>query len=182
MAAKPAARAVPYPVHGWNPSPCPTTPDGCNGGWSLPGSRRRKHGELLQDYLDADAQAAILNQLGRNCAGSFGRAEQYIGNPDGFFRYMKDSCGEEIAYDRDAQTITVISPERDCVCLLVNSAGHFSRVLQLFHRLAGIHLRNHPREKGERDGGKGRHSRRPAMRVPRCRIGRRRGKRLNRRP
>jgi hypothetical protein len=35
---------------------------------------------------------------------------------------MKDNCGEEIAYDRDAQVITIVTPERDCVCLLVNSA------------------------------------------------------------
>ncbi|MFH1513144.1 MAG: hypothetical protein ABIG45_07290 [Bacillota bacterium] len=83
--------------------------------------------ELLREYLDEEAQSAILNRLGRNCARSLGWARQFVGDPEGFFRHMHDSCGEVITFDREANVITVTTPERDCVCMLVNS-GNISPV------------------------------------------------------
>ena len=97
--------------------------------WWLERSRQQtaRMWELLGKYLDADAQTAILNELGRDCAKSVQWAQQYVGNPEGFFQFMYNRCGETITFDRDAQVITVVTRERDCDCLLVNSA-HISPV------------------------------------------------------
>ena len=91
--------------------------------WWLELSRRQtaKLWELLQGYLTSEQQTEILNQLGRNCAGSIQWAQPYVGDPEGFFQMMFDRCGEVITYDREAQVITVVTRERDCDCLLVNS-------------------------------------------------------------
>jgi hypothetical protein len=92
--------------------------------WWLELSRQQtaRMWELLGDILDADQQSEILNQLGRNCAKSIQWAQQYVGDPEGFFQFMFNRCGEVITYDRDQQVITVVTRERDCDCLLVNSA------------------------------------------------------------
>jgi hypothetical protein len=103
--------------------PRPLPDDASRLKWWLEHSRRQTAllWQLLPDYLDGKAQSEILNRLGRGCAQSLGWAEQYIGNPEGFFRFMFDRCGEVIAYDREAGVITVVTRERDCDCLLVNS-------------------------------------------------------------
>ena len=67
------------------------------------------------------SRIALLEQMGRNCAGSLGWAKQYRDNPDAYFAFMKQKLGEVIEYDRDKGVITVTTPERDCVCLLANS-------------------------------------------------------------
>ena len=105
------------------PRPLPDDPNRLKWWLELSRAQTARLWELLQDYLDADAQAAILNQLGRNCARSIGWAQPYIGNPEGFFQFMFDRCGETITYDRDAQVITVVTKERDCDCLLVSSGS-----------------------------------------------------------
>ena len=91
--------------------------------WWLSHSRRQTAvlWETLGEYLDEEAQAAVLNKLGRSCAQSLGWAGEYAGDPEGFFRMMRERCGETITYDREAQEISVITRERDCDCLLVNS-------------------------------------------------------------
>jgi hypothetical protein len=97
--------------------------------WWLEHSQRQtaKLWELLDEYLDEAIQSAILEQLGRNCALSYGAAQRYVGDPEGFFNLMAEHSGETIRYDREAGIITVITRERDCDCLLVNS-GHISPV------------------------------------------------------
>ena len=91
--------------------------------WWLEHSRKQnaRLWELLGGYLNEEDQAEILEQLGRNCAINFGKAQQYIGDPEGFFRFMFSHSGEMINYDRDSGIITVITRERDCDCRLVNS-------------------------------------------------------------
>ncbi len=97
--------------------------------WWLEHSQRQtaKLWELLDEHLDEGTQSAILEQLGRNCALSFGAAQRYVGDPEGFFNLMAEHSGETIRYDREAGIITVVTRERDCDCLLVNS-GHISPV------------------------------------------------------
>jgi hypothetical protein len=97
--------------------------------WWLEHSQRQtaKLWELLDEYLDEATQSAILEQLGRNCALRFGAAQRYTGDPEGFFAFMGEHSGESIRYDREAGIITVVTRERDCDCLLVNS-GHISPV------------------------------------------------------
>lgn len=77
--------------------------------------------QLLETRLDEKTRVAILEELGRNCAGSLGWAKQYKGNPEGFFKYLNDRLGEKAEYDKDKGIITVTTPERDCVCRMANS-------------------------------------------------------------
>jgi predicted hydrocarbon binding protein len=77
--------------------------------------------ELLEPHLDDKTRAEIIEQLGRNCAKSLGWAGQCKGDPEAFFQRMKDSQNEEIEYDRDKGIITITTPERDCVCAMVDS-------------------------------------------------------------
>jgi len=77
--------------------------------------------ELLEPHLDEQTRLEVIEQLGRNCAASLGWAEQCKGDPEAFFKRMRESQNETIAYDRDNGIITVITPERDCVCAMVDS-------------------------------------------------------------
>jgi predicted hydrocarbon binding protein len=77
--------------------------------------------ELLESHLDDTKRREISEQLGRNCAKSIGWGKKYKGNPEGFFKQMERSQGEKFEYDKANGIITVTTPERDCVCKLVNS-------------------------------------------------------------
>lgn len=77
--------------------------------------------ELLEPQLDEKQRLEIIEQLGRNCAKTIGWAEQYKGNPEGFFKQMERSQGEKIEYDKAKGIIKITTPERDCVCGMVNS-------------------------------------------------------------
>ena len=109
------------------PRPLPDEPNRLKWWLELSRAQTAKLWELLQGCLSQEQQAEILNQLGRNCARSIQWANRYVGDPDGFFKFMFDKCGEVISYDREAQVITVVTRERDCDCLLVNS-GNISSV------------------------------------------------------
>ncbi len=76
--------------------------------------------ELLEPHLDDQTRADIIEQLGRNCAKSIGWAQQCKGDPEAFFQRMKDSQNEDIEFDREKGIITIVSPERPCVCSLVD--------------------------------------------------------------
>ena len=76
---------------------------------------------LLEPHLDEKTRLNIIEQLGRNCASMLGWARQFKGNTEGFFQKMKESQGEELTFDKEKGIITVTTPERDCVCGLVNS-------------------------------------------------------------
>ncbi len=77
--------------------------------------------ELLEPHLDDKQRLEIIEQLGRNCAKSLGWAEKYKNNPEGFFEHMEQSQGEKFEYDKANGIITITTPERDCVCGMVNS-------------------------------------------------------------
>ena len=77
--------------------------------------------ELLDQHIDEKTRDDIIEQLGRNCARSLGWPEKFKGDPDGFFKFMKERYGEEAVYDKEQGIITVATPERDCVCGMVNS-------------------------------------------------------------
>lgn len=111
------------------PEPAPLPDEAPRLKWWLNHSRSQTAllWELLKEYLDEDAQSAILQKLGRNCAKSLGWMKNYTGDPEGFFQYMYDHSGEVITYDREKNVITVVTRERDCDCLLVNSC-HISPV------------------------------------------------------
>jgi hypothetical protein len=75
----------------------------------------------LEPHLDEKKRNDIIEQLGRNCARSLGWAKKYKGDPEGFFKHMKQSGNEDITYDKEHGIISVVGPEHDCVCGMVNS-------------------------------------------------------------
>ena len=77
--------------------------------------------ELLESRLDEAARLELVEQLGRNCAKRIGWANEFKGNVRGFFQRMKENQGEVIEFDEAAGVITITSPERDCVCAMVDS-------------------------------------------------------------
>jgi len=77
--------------------------------------------KLLEPHLDEKTRQGIIEQLGRNCASTLGWAKEFKGNAEGFFRRMQETQGEQILFDQEKGIITVTTPERDCVCGLVNS-------------------------------------------------------------
>ncbi len=77
--------------------------------------------ELLKPHLDDKKRLDIIEELGRNCAKSLGWGEKFKGNPEGFFEHMERTQGETFEYDKAKGVIKVTTPERDCVCGLVNS-------------------------------------------------------------
>lgn len=77
--------------------------------------------ELLEPHLDEATRQDIIEQLGRNCASRLGWADEFKGNVRGFIERMKQRAGEEIVYDEASGIMTVTSPERDCVCGMVDS-------------------------------------------------------------
>jgi predicted hydrocarbon binding protein len=85
----------------------------------------RKQMALLWTLLPAQVGeakcAAVLEQLGRNCARSVGWAKQHVGDPDGFFNFLRERLGEQAVYDKDKGIITITTRQRDCDCQLVSS-------------------------------------------------------------
>ncbi len=77
---------------------------------------------MLETELDPAILKKNMEQLGRNCAKSLGWAEKYRGNPDGFFEHMKQQAGERLTFDETGKVITIVTPERECVCSLVESS------------------------------------------------------------
>jgi hypothetical protein len=77
--------------------------------------------ELLEPHLDEKKRLDIIEQLGRNCAKLIGLGERYKGNPQGYFEHMGRLQGEKFEYDKANGIIKATTPERDCVCGLVNS-------------------------------------------------------------
>lgn len=77
--------------------------------------------KLLEPHLDDKQRLEIIEQLGRNCAKSLGWGEKYKGNPEAFFKHMEQSQGEKFEYDKTNGIIKITTPERDCVCGMVNS-------------------------------------------------------------
>ena len=77
--------------------------------------------ELLELHLDDKVRLAIIEQLGRNCAKSLVWGEKYKDNPEGFFQHMEQSQGEKFEYDKTKGIIKITTPERDCVCGMVDS-------------------------------------------------------------
>ena len=77
--------------------------------------------QLLETRLNEKTRVAILEDLGRNCAGSLGWAKQYQGNLEGYFKHLNDKLGETPVYDKDKGVITITTRERDCDCRMVSS-------------------------------------------------------------
>jgi hypothetical protein len=75
---------------------------------------------ILDLTLDENTKNQIIESLGKECSmDSF--ANNYKGNPDGFFNEIHNRWGENAAYDKEKGLIRIETPERDCVCPFVDS-------------------------------------------------------------
>ena len=84
---------------------------------------KRQYSTLLnkiEPEISDEKLAGMLEESGRNCAKSLGWAEKYKGNPEGFFKHMHEHAGEQLSFDESGNIITIITPERPCVCPVVN--------------------------------------------------------------
>jgi len=75
---------------------------------------------ILDLTLDEETKNQILESLGKECAKE-GVAENYKNNVDGFFNEIHNRWGENATFDRKKGLIRIETPERDCVCPLVDS-------------------------------------------------------------
>jgi len=75
---------------------------------------------ILDSTLDEDTKTQIIESLGKECSkNSF--ANNYIDNPDGYFAELRRRWGENAVYDKEKGVIRIETPERDCVCPLIDS-------------------------------------------------------------
>jgi predicted hydrocarbon binding protein len=89
--------------------------------WRLNLARRQLATLLteIEPIVDSQTRTRIMRQLGRNCAKSLGWAEKYRGDPKGFFQHMRETAGETLSMDEEQRVISIVTPERPCVCPLV---------------------------------------------------------------
>jgi predicted hydrocarbon binding protein len=75
---------------------------------------------ILDSTLDENTRNNIIENLGRECSKN-SLAMKYVNDPEGFFKEIHDRWGENIAYDKEKGIVRIETPERDCVCPLVDS-------------------------------------------------------------
>jgi hypothetical protein len=75
---------------------------------------------ILDLKLDEKMKNEIIESLGKECSKE-GFAQNYINNPDGFFNEIHNRWGENAIYNKESGLIRIETPERDCVCPLVDS-------------------------------------------------------------
>lgn len=76
--------------------------------------------DILDKSLDEDTKNQIIENLGKECSLT-GFAKDYKNNPEGFFEQILNKWGEYATYDKENGFIRIETPERDCVCPLVDS-------------------------------------------------------------
>ena len=77
--------------------------------------------EILDSTLGQETLQDIIEGLGRYCSGTIGLAQEHEGDVEGYFEQIRQRGGEEAEFDRGRGVITVVTPERECVCPLVDS-------------------------------------------------------------
>jgi predicted hydrocarbon binding protein len=91
--------------------------------WRLNFAQRRfaRLIEILESTLDEETLRDVIEGLGRYCSGTIGFIQEHKGDVEGHFEEIRQRWGEEAEFDRERGVITVVTPERECVCPLVNS-------------------------------------------------------------
>lgn len=90
--------------------------------WRLSFMRERyaKLLEALAARVDAKTFDAILEDVGRFCAGTASFVKEHAGDPDGFIAAIKDRWHAEAAFDRASGVVTLaFPPAGGCPCPLV---------------------------------------------------------------
>ncbi len=76
--------------------------------------------DILDHTLDENTKNQIIEKLGKECSKN-SIAKNYINDMDGFFNEIHNRWGEKASYDKDKGIIRIETPERDCVCPLIDS-------------------------------------------------------------
>lgn len=76
--------------------------------------------DILDLTLDESTKNQIIENLGKECSLA-SIANNYKGNPEEFFNEIHNRWGENATYDKEKGLIKIETPERDCVCPLVDS-------------------------------------------------------------
>jgi predicted hydrocarbon binding protein len=75
---------------------------------------------ILDLTLDEKLKNQIIENLGKECSKN-SLAMNYKNNIDGYFKEIHNRWGENASYDKEKGTIRIETPERDCVCPLIDS-------------------------------------------------------------
>jgi predicted hydrocarbon binding protein len=91
--------------------------------WRLNFAQRRfaRLIEILESTLEEDTLQGVIEELGRYCSGTIGFIQEREGDVEGYFEQIRRRWGEEAEFDRGRGVITVVTPERECICPLVDS-------------------------------------------------------------
>lgn len=76
--------------------------------------------DILDESLDETTKNEIIEKLGRECSLN-SMAQNYKGDVEGFFSEIHRRWGENASFDRETGIIRIETPERDCVCPLIDS-------------------------------------------------------------
>ena len=76
--------------------------------------------DILDSSLDENTKNEIIENLGKECSKN-SIASDFVNNPEGFFNEIHSRWGENATYDKEKGIIRIETPERDCVCPLINS-------------------------------------------------------------
>lgn len=91
--------------------------------WKLDFAQKRfaKFIEILESTLDEATFQDVIERLGCECSAMIGFIREHRGDVEGYFEEIRQRWGEEAEFDREKGIIRVVTPERECVCPLVNS-------------------------------------------------------------
>ena len=93
-----------------------------NNDWKTPFIKKRfaRLIGIMDQTLDEQTKNKIIESLGKECANE-GFASNYKNNLEGFLQEIKSRWGEKSHYDKENGIIRIETPERDCVCPLIDS-------------------------------------------------------------
>ena len=76
--------------------------------------------DILDTTLDENTKNRIIEDLGKECSNA-SIAKDFKNDVEGYFNEIKNRWGENATYDREKGLIRIETPERDCVCPLIDS-------------------------------------------------------------
>lgn len=91
--------------------------------WRLSVAQKRftKLLKILETEVDENTRMRIIQRLGCECSKSIPFIQEYEGDLQGYWAEIEKRWGEKAEFDPVQGIITIATPERDCVCPLVDS-------------------------------------------------------------
>jgi len=76
--------------------------------------------DIMDKTLDEETKNKIIENLGRECSKS-GSVDNFKNNVEEFFEEIHKRWGENATFNKEEGLIRIETPERDCVCPLIDS-------------------------------------------------------------